>query len=575
MSLNKMKLLIENWRKFLKESQDSDLAYDYIYRYEDLRTSFAEKISEILFVYQGKNSVSQTPIDDRIRLAAQAGAQIQASEGKTIKSPTQEEINLFRQDAEMLFDAMDADREMVSQKIDDISRKVDKYIDLFINISNESSDESYEGRLQYVQDLVKQTGYEEDPIYSDEQRDFVQSLIVKPLKGAKDPKHPFPVGSVKDRTMKKLGLTGLLQPLRKQFKPTRKGGLAKRSISKYNQALGEIWGSMADLELKDTHEAAIEKLGPVANSVFSPKKSNYEVVIPRGEKQFKRKLNRETTEYIPVSEFMKDEHQFGSLHYFNPQLLRGNVELAEEAANELQDQIQTLLNQLKTATDDMEKRILRGQIDKLKLERNILRKRVKMLRKDMAMYRQGFENRLEGMDGALPIPKRYGTAQYSGYAQSTGFRNLTFGGAQANIFKDTGVKDRTTEDEDDVLRILDRYLEVVGGELPNPIQNVYDGLNEDDKELFQSMIYRNYIYAQKLATQPTDMEPEEPEERPKSIDSLDDLSMDDLAYFMDEINFADAPVQGTGEDGDVDIDDPANIEWMVGEINKMLQLEEP
>jgi len=570
-----MKLLIENWRKFLKESQDSDLAYDYIYRYEDLRTSFAEKISEILFVYQGKNSISQTPIDDRIRLAAQPDAQIQASESKVIKSPTQEEINLFRQDAEMLFDAMDADREMVSQKIDDISRKIDKYIDLFINISNESPDESYEGRLQYVQDLVKQTGYEEDPIYSDEQRDFVQSLIVKPLKGAKDPKHPFPVGSVKDKTMKKLGLTGLLQPLRKQFKPTRKGGLAKRSISKYNQALGEIWGSMADMELKDTHEAAIEKLGPVANSVFSPKKSNYEVVIPRGEKQFKRKLNRATTEYIPVSEFMKDEYQFGSLHYFNPELLRGNVEVAEEAANELQDDIQALLGQLKTATDDMEKRILRGQIDKLKLERNILRKRVKMLRKDMAMYRQGFENRLEGMDGALPIPKRYGTAQYSGYAQSTGFRNLTFGGAQANIFKDTGVKDRTTEDEDDVLRILDRYLEAVGGELPNPIQGAYDGMNEGDKEIFQSMIYRNYIYAHKLArVQPADMEPEEQEERPSTIQSLDDLSMDDLAYFMDELNFADAPVQGTGEDGDVDIDDPANVEWMVGEINKMLQLEE-
>jgi hypothetical protein len=569
-----MKLLIENWRKFLKESQDSDLAYDYIYRYEDLRTSFAEKISEILFVYQGKNSISQTPIDDRIQLAAQPDSQILASEGKTIMSPTQEEINLFRQDAEMLFDAMDADREMVSQKIDDISRKVDKYIDLFINISNESPDESYEGRLQYVQDLIKQTGYEEDPIYSDEQRDFVQSLIVKPLKGAKDPKHPFPVGSVKDKTMKKLGLSGLLEPLRKQFKPTRKGGLAKRSISKYNQALGEIWGSMADLELKDTHEAAMEKLGPVGDSVFSPKKSNYEVVIPRGEKEFKRKLNRETTEYIPVSEFMKDEHQLGMLHYFNPENLRGNIEISEEAANELQDEIQGLLNQLKMATDDMEKRILRGQIDKLKLERNIRRKRVKMLRKDMAMYRQGFENRLEGMDGALPIPKRYGTAQYSGYAQSTGFRNLVFGGAQANIFKDTGVQDRTTEDEDDVLRILDRYLEVVGGELPNPIQGVYDELNENDKRAFQAMLYRNYIYAQKLATQPTDMEPEESEERPKSIDSLDDLSMDDLGYFMDQLNFADAPVQGTGEDGDIDIDDPANVEWMVGEINKMLQLEE-
>ena len=566
-----MKILIENWRKFLKESQDSDLAYDYIYRYEDLRTSFAEKISEILFIYQGKDSISKVPLDDRISLAAQPDSQIQAREGKLIKSPTQEEINLFRQDAEMLFDAMDADREMVSQKIDDISKKVDKYIDLFINISNESPDQSYEGRLQYVQDVIELTGYEEDPIYSDEQRDFVQSLIVKPLKGAKDPKHPFPVGSVKDKTMKKLGLSGLLQPLRKQFKPTRKGGLAKRSISKYNQALGEIWGSMADLELKDTHEAAIEKLGPVADSIFSPKKSNYEVVIPRGEKEFKRKFAGKTTEYIPVSELMKDKYQLGSLHYFNPELLRGNIEVSEEAANELQNEIQGLLSQLKMASDDMEKRILRGQIDKLKLERNIRRKRVKMLRKDMAMYRQGFENRLEGAEGALPIPKRYGTAQFSGYAQNTGFRNLTFGGAQANIFKDTGVKDRTTEDEDDVLRTMDRYLEEVGGELPNPIQGVYDDLSPNDKQAFQSMLYRNYIYSQKLATQPSELEPEEQEERPDQIDSLDDLSMDDLGYFMDQINFADAPVQGTGEDGDVDIDDPANIEWMVGEINKVLE----
>ena len=116
-------------------------------------------------------------------------------------------------------------------------------------------------------------------------------------------------------------------------------------------------------------------------------------MIPRGEKQFKRKLAGETTEYIPVSEFMKDEHQLGMLHYFNPENLRGNIEVAEEAANELQDEIQGLLGQLKTATDDMEKRILRGQIDKLKLERNIRRKRVKMLRKDMAMYRQGLFSR--------------------------------------------------------------------------------------------------------------------------------------------------------------------------------------
>ena len=121
---------------------------------------------------------------------------------------------------------------------------------------------------------------------------------------------------------------------------------------------------------------------------------------------------------------------------------------------------------------------------------------------------------------------------------------------------------------------MDRYLEAVGGELPNPIQGVYDNLDENDKKAFQAMLYRNYIYAQKLATQPSELEPEEPEERPKSIESLDDLSMDDLGEFMDQLNFADAPVQGTGEDGDIDIDDPANVEWMVGEINKMLQLEE-
>ena len=569
-----MKLLIENWRKFLKESQDSDLAYDYIYRYEDLRTSFAEKISEILFVYQGKNSISQLPIDDRIQLAAQPDSQIQASEAKIIMSPTQEEINLFRQDAEMLFDAMDADREMVSQKIDDISKKVDKYIDLFINLSNDSPDDSYEGRLQYIKDLRMQTGYEDDPIYSDEQRDFVESLIVKPLKGAKDPKHPFPVGSVKDKAMKKLGLTGLLQPLRKKFKPTRKGGIAKRSISKYNDALAEIWDSMSDIKLKDTHEDAMSRLGPLADVIFVPKTKKYKVVIPRGEKEFKRKFDNETTEYIPVSEFMKDKHQVALLHYFNPDNLRDNIEISEEGADALQNQIQGLLGQLKSTQDEMEKRILRGQIEKLNLEKNIKRKRARMLRKDMAMYRQGFENRLEGMEGALPIPKRYGTAQYSGYAQDTGFRNLVFGGAQANIFKDTGVKDRTTEDEDDVLRIMDRYLEAVGGELPNPIQNVYDGLDPNDKKAFQAMLYRNYIYAQKLATQPSELEPEEQEERPKSIQSLDDLSMDDLGYFMDKLNFADAPVQGTGEDGDVDIDDPANIEWMVAEINKMLPLEE-
>jgi hypothetical protein len=145
-----MKLLIENWRRFLKESQDIDLAYDYIYRYEDLRISFAEKLAEILFVYQGKNSISQVPLEDRVKLAARPDAQIQVQEGKIVKSPSQEEVKIFRQDAEMLFDAMDADRAMVDAQIDAISKKVDPFIDKFIQITDESSDDSYEGRFSLL-----------------------------------------------------------------------------------------------------------------------------------------------------------------------------------------------------------------------------------------------------------------------------------------------------------------------------------------------------------------------------------------------------------------------------------------
>ena len=98
-------------------------------------------------------------------------------------------------------------------------------------------------------------------------------------------------------------------------------------------------------------------------------------------------------------------------------------------------------------------------------------------------------------------------------------------------------------------------------------------MDENDKVSFQSMLFRNYIHGQKLAVQQPTSEPEEPEERPDEIESLDDLSMDDLGYFMDQLNFADAPVQGTGEDGDVDLEDPANIEWMIGEINKIMKME--
>ena len=110
-------------------------------------------------------------------------------------------------------------------------------------------------------------------------------------------------------------------------------------------------------------------------------------MIP-AEKTIKRKLAGETTEYIPVSEFMKDEHQLGMLHYFNPETSVATLKSQKKLLTNFK--MNPLLNQLKM-TDDMEKRILRGQIDKLKLERNIRRKRANV-RKDMAMYRQGFEN---------------------------------------------------------------------------------------------------------------------------------------------------------------------------------------
>ena len=575
MSLNKMRLLLESWRQFLKESKDIDLAYDQIYRHEDMRISFAKKISDILFLYQGKGSVSNIDLQDRITIASQPDTRVQLADGYVAKTPTQEEINLFRQEAEMLFDSLEADRAKVDQTYSTIAKQFDKYIDLFIDLSNDSKDKSYEGRLEHIQNLVKQIGYEEEPIYSDEQRDFVQSLIVKPLKGAKDPKHPFPVGSVKDKTMKKLGLSGLLEPLRKEFKQTRNGGLPKGKIKAYNDALGEIWGSMSDLVLKPTHEEAMAKLGPVGDSKFSANASQYKVSIPRGENIFKRELDRENTEFIPVTEFIKDKYQIGLMHYFNPDNLRMNAQLAEQGADKSDAEIRNLQTQLSTANDPMEQRIIQGQIARKKLERNMNRKRARLIRKDMEMYKAGFENRMEGQESALPIPRRYGRAQYTGYGQASGFDNLEFGGAPANIYKDTGVKGRTTEDEDDVLRTLEYYLDEVGGEIPSPMQDIYNEAPEQDKKTIQAMLFLNYVQGAKVSAQPSSKEPEKPESIPISggIESLDDLDMDDLDYYMNELNFADAPVQGTGDDGDIDLDDPENTEWMVGEINKIMQSE--
>jgi hypothetical protein len=572
MNQNKMKLLFENWRKYLNESKDIDLLHDQIYRYEDMRISFAKKISDILFLYQGKNSISGVDLQDRIALAAQPNTQVQLFDGAVAKTPTQEEINLFRQEAEMLFDSLEADRTKIAQAYDTLAKQFDKYIDLFINLTNDSEDQSYEGRLEHIQDLVKQIGYEEEPIYSQQQRDFVQSLIVKPLKGAKDPKHPFPVGSVKDKKMKKLGLSGLLEPLRKQFKPTRKGGLSKGKIKAYNDALGKIWGSMADLVLKPTHEEAMAKLGPVGESIFAGEPLQYKVRIPRGQNVFKREVDRENSEFIPVTEFAKDKYQLALMHYFNPNNLRMNAQLADEGADKSDAEIRALQAQLGLPNDPMEQRIIQGQIARKKLERNMNRKRARLIRKDMEMYKAGFENRMEGKDSALPIPRRYGTAQYTGYGQASGFDNLAFGGAPANIYKDTGVKGRTVEDEDDVLRTLEYYLDEVGGEIPSPMQDIYNSASDEDKHAVHSMLFLNYVHTTKVAAEPAPREPE-PASPTGGIESLDDLDMDDLDYYMNELNFADAPVQGTGDDGDIDLDDPANIEWMVGEINKIMQSE--
>ena len=572
MNQNKMKLLFENWRKYLNESKDIDLLHDQIYRYEDMRISFAKKISDILFLYQGKNSISGVDLQDRITLAAKPNTQVQLSDGFVAKTPTQEEINLFRQEAEMLFDSLEADRTKIAQTYDTLAKQFDKYIDLFIKLTNDSEDQSYEGRLEHIQDLVKQIGYEEEPIYSEEQRDFVQSLIVKPLKGTKDPKHPFPVGSVKDKKMKKLGLSGLLEPLRKQFKPTRNGGLSKGKIKAYNDALGEIWGSMADLVLKPTHEEAMAKLGPVGESIFAGDPLKYKVRIPRGQNVFKRETDRENSEFIPVTEFTKDKYQLALMHYFNPNNLRMNAQLADEGADKSDAEIRALQAQLGTTSDPMEQRIIQGQIARKKLERNMNRKRARLIRKDMQMYKTGFENRMEGKDSALPIPRRYGTAQYTGYGQASGFDNLAFGGAPANIYKDTGVKGRTVEDEDDVLRTLEYYLDEVGGEIPSPMQDIYNSASDEDKYAVQSMLFLNYVHTTKVSAELAPREPE-PASPTGGIESLDDLDMDDLDYYMNELNFADAPVQGTGDDGDIDLDDPENIEWMVGEINKIMQSE--
>jgi len=575
MNQNKMKLLFENWRKYLNESKDIDLLHDQIYRYEDMRISFANKISDILFLYQGKNSISYVDLQDRITLAAQPDTRVQLADGVVAKTPTQEEINLFRQEAEMLFDSLEADRAKVAQTYDAVAKQFDKYIDLFIDLTNNSEDQSYEGRLEHIQNLVKQIGFEEEPIYSEEQRDFVQSLIVKPLKGTKDPKHPFPVGSVKDKKMKKLGLSGLLEPLRKEFKQTRNGGLPKGKIKAYNDALGEIWGSMADLVLKPTHEEAMAQLGPVGDSIFAGDPLKYKVTIPRGQSVFKRETDKENSEFIPVTEFIKDKYQLGLMHYFNPNNLRMNAQLADEGADKSDAEIRALQAQLGTINDPMEQRIIQGQIARKKLERNMNRKRARLIRKDMEMYKSGFENRMEGQESALPIPRRYGTAQYTGYGQATGFDNLAFGGGPANIYKDTGVKGRTTEDEDDVLRTLEYYLDEVGGEIPSPMQDIYNSASDEDKQAVQSMLFMNYVRADKVSAQLSSKEPAKPESAPISggIESLDDLDMDDLDYYMNELNFADAPVQGTGDDGDIDLDDPENIEWMVGEINKIMQSE--
>lgn len=355
------------------------------------------------------------------------------------------------------------------------------------------------------------------------------------------------------------------------------GALNKAKVKKYNEILATIWNSMFDPSLKDTHEAALEKLKAVSSEIFQPRASSTKAVIPRGKSEFRREVDPTAQQNrIPVTDYAKDKHQILMTHYFLPQDLEGNIKVKQDQLEELGAKLAEYRAKLNEPNAD---EALKGLIYSTKLEYNQVAKGLKMLLDQDARYEQGFENRMDGQEMALPLPRAFGSKQFTGYSQNTGMRNLQFGGIPATVWQDFGVKDRTTADEDDVLRTMEYYLEAVGGELPNPIENQLANLDPEVQEKMRAIVFANYTYGSSVGDkyEPLEGPVERPQEMPQQstagIESLDDLEFDELAYYMDELNFTDAPVQGTGEDGDIDLEDEENIAWMVGEINKMIQLE--
>lgn len=596
-----MKLIMENWRRFMHEVQSSDFINDYIYGNQDVRKSFADKISSILFAYHGKDSISSLPLEDRIKLAAQPNQNIQISGAQTINTPNEKEINLFRQEAKNLFMAMDEDIKGRKKIIKDTSRKFDKYIDFFIQFTNDSPDKSYEGRLSFAQskinELRSQIGYETpenfpsetekmaallatvDNITPEQQKikdmvlgrnlgsgglkfdekeiDFVSNLKVK--RTGKNVNHPLSVGSVKRKKADKMSdensdFKQVIDNLLSSFRPKNRQ-LGGRVVAKYNKAIDDLVDSMKTArsapKLKSTHDEAMKQLGLLANAFFSDKQ-------------------------IPVSDYIKDEHQISNIHYFNPKRLKDDYDFYISEAEYYDNKYNDLSMQLKdenskAAPDEENVRRLKGNMETILLRRNIQIKKAKLIKDQMFRYKKAFEDRLKKKQSAIELPEPHGSRQFAGYADATGHRNLVFGGFLANIWKETGVIDRTLDSPNDIKIILNLYLKELGGPIENPVEKELSKSKDPNLSMHQyyDCIFSNYVLG-KNAKEDKVGKKEKSSEPSKRITSIDQLSDDDYLNYVELVDFDEAPVQGTGLGGMIDMKDEKNIEWFLGEINKII-----
>lgn len=603
-----MKLLIENWRAFLKESENLDQSrkkvFDFAANNQNTRISFARKIAKIIFTYKGKdfdfNSVS---LEDRINIAAKPSQRLDIGMAHPLETPSEQEIQLFRQEAELLFKAMDQDIRGRKQTIQNVSKNFDKYIDFFIEFTSNSEDKSYEGRLEYAQDKIDNLrsliGYdtpegfpsnsdqisallatsdnitpEQERIraiamnpalalnteqYADQEIQFIKKLKVKAT--GKAVNHPLTVGSVKRRNADKISKKNenfgkLIQDIVGEF-PPKNGKLKRGDVVKYNKEIDRIANEMEnptsspELQLKPTHDQAMQELGLLAPYFFNQ-------------------------EDVPVTDYIKDKYQVAQLHYFNPNILKNEEFYSHQAANIFQNKIDKLKMELSTENDPKEIRRLNGNIEKATLDRNIELKKARMAVDKMRRYKAGFENRVAGKSAAIPLPEPHGRKQYTGYAEYSGYRNLMFGGMMANIYAETGTLDRTLDSPNQVKDIMKLYLKAVGGPLPNPIEKDIEMLEKNGNNVISpSTRYSTYIFNNYVAGADIGEDEVQRPEMPAvdTIESLDDLDMEELDSYMNLIDLSKAPVQGTGDDGDIDLDHPENIEWMVGEINKIMQSE--